>query len=616
VIWKHILDLFLILFEWTQCSVAAAEMEKTTQFTYETLPSSRTIRLIKFLPSPNPTCQIVTVEVEKAPPYVALSYTWGSKDTPRVILADGAEIRITANLAEAIDAIRPFARERNMMFWADSICINQADVPERNRQVRLMNTIYRSAEIVAIWLGPAEHESDLAFDKMKDWKARFDQLKNDCGGSEELAATSISSDDPVFFGSRDSEQRRALDALREICHRPWWRRAWIVQEGTVASSIRTILFCGSRRISWTYLRAALHIVYHVSLYQNSGMSVDFYDGMALRLDDFRSYREKGCNISLSRVLRLIRGYDCEDPRDKLYAALGMAMDIDENDIIPDYEKPASAVYRDIVDFYVSKQNDHSLDFLGDVWRSARGTYFEHQPVSTIPSWVPDWSFKGYMFPFEKYLDPDAYGRGENAYNATKMSNGHCYIDDAHLCLQESVLDHITRVSTICEWNLASGGLKEERSWTPKNADHPYFTGETLMEAFNHTIVADIGRRYYQTESEVLSRGFAVDWDVIEQDRNDLTARQRQKQSWMMIDIKKTTFGRRLFETSRGFMGLGPPAAQVGDQVCLLLGGQVLYVLRDRGYGHREFIGECYVHGMMDGQACEDESFSIRDIVLV
>jgi hypothetical protein len=591
-------------------------MERATGFTYETLQSSRTIRLIKFLSGLNPTCQIVTVEVEKAPPYVALSYTWGSKETPRVILADGAEIRITANLAEAIDAILPFARERNMMFWADSICINQADVHKRSRQVRLMNTIYRSADVVAVWLGPAKQESDLAFNMMKEWKAKFDQLKHDCGGSEELAVTSISSDDPVFFGSHDSEQRRALKALRDICRRPWWRRAWIVQEGTIANSMRTILFCGSRRIDWTYLRAALKITHHVTHYQNSGMSVDFYDGMAIRLDGFRKDRETGCNISLLRVLRLIRGYDCEDPRDKLYAALGMAMDVNENDIVPDYTKSPMAVYRGIVDFYISKSNDHSLDFLGDVWRSAPGTAFEHQHVSTIPSWVPDWTFKGYMLPFEKHLDPDAYGRRENAYNATKMSNGYCYIDGTHLCLQGSVIDHITHVSTICEWSLASGGLKAERLWVPKDAGNPYFTGETSMEAFNHTIVADIGRQDYQAESEVLSRGFAIDWLIIEQDRNDLTATERQRQSWMLIDIKATTFGRRLFETSRGFMGLGPPGAQVGDQVCLLLGGQVLYVLRDREDGHREFIGECYVHGMMDGQACEDESFSIRDIVLV
>ena len=85
---------------------------------------------------------------------------------------------------------------------------------------------------------------------------------------------------------------------------------------------------------------------------------------------------------------------------------------------------------------------------------------------------------------------------------------------------------------------------------------------------------------------------------------------------MLIDTKMVTFGRRLFETSRGFIGLGPAAAQIDDEICLLLGGQVCYALRTRQDGHHEFIGECYVHGMMDGQACEDGSFSIRNIILV
>ncbi|RII09756.1 hypothetical protein CUC08_Gglean005746 [Alternaria sp. MG1] len=585
------------------------------RFSYEPLQSDRAIRLVKFLPGPSPTCQIVTVEVEKAPPYVALSYTWGCKNLSKVILANGAEIYITANLAEAIDAIFIFARERSMMFWADSICINQADVHERSSQVRLMNTIYRSAEMVAIWLGPAAHDSDLAFDKMKEWKVRFDELKEQFDASEELAVTSISSDDPFFFGPCGSEEQRALEALRMICRRPWWRRAWIVQEGTIANPVRTVLFCGSRRIDWTYLRAALQITHHVTHYQSSGMSIDFDDGMAIRLDSFRKDREYGANISLLRVLRLIRAYECEDPRDKLYSALGMAMDVYGDDIVPDYTKPSSAVYSDVVRFYISKSTDCSLDVLGEVQRSAPGTTFEHQHDRTLPSWTPDWTFRASLFSFEKVLDSDEYGESKNAYNASGMSNGQCYIDGSHLCLQGSVLDRITRVSSICEWNLAARGLDTERSWIPENAGKLYFTGETLMEAFNHTMVADIGRRNPQSDSD-LSRGFAIDWDLVGQDRRYLTAEERRRQSWMLVDTKMATFGRRLFETSRGFIGLGPAAAQIDDEICLLLGGQVCYVLRTRKDGHHEFIGECYVHGMMDGQACEDESFSIRNVVLV
>ena len=585
------------------------------RFSYEPLQSNRAIRLVKFLPGPNPTCQIVTVEVEKAPPYVALSYTWGCKNLSRVILANGAEIHITANLAEAIDAIFIFVRERNMMFWADSICINQADVHERSSQVRLMNTIYRSAEMVAIWLGPAAQDSDLAFDKMKEWKVRFDELKEQFNASEELAVTSISSNDPFFFGPCGSEERKALEALRMICRRPWWRRAWIVQEGTIANPARTILFCGSRRIDWTYIRAALQITHHATHYQSSGRSIDSDEGMASRLDTFRKDREQGAQISLLRVLNLIRAYECEDPRDKLYSALGMAMDVYGDDIVPDYTKPSSVVYSDIVRFYISKSTDRPLDVLGEVWRSAPGTAFEHQHDRTLPSWTPDWTFRASLYPFEKVLDSDEYGESKNAYNASGMSNGQCYIDGSHLCLQGSVLDRITRVSSICEWNLAARGLDTERSWIPENAGKLYFTGETLMEAFNHTMVADIGRRNPQSDSD-LSRGFAIDWDLVGQDRRYLTAEERRRQSWMLVDTKMATFGRRLFETSRGFIGLGPAAAQIDDEICLLLGGQVCYVLRTRKDGHHEFIGECYVHGMMDGQACEDESFSIRNLVLV
>ncbi|KAF2735902.1 hypothetical protein EJ04DRAFT_434201 [Polyplosphaeria fusca] len=81
-------------------------------------------------------------------------------------------------------------------------------------------------------------------------------------------------------------------------------------------------------------------------------------------------------------------------------------------------------------------------------------------------------------------------------------------------------------------------------------------------------------------------------------------------------MKSSTFGRRFFLTKRGFMGLGPAATTLGDSVCVLFGGQVLYVLRENDELTHEFIGECYVHGMMDGQACDDESFSARQFVLV
>ncbi len=37
--------------------------------------------------------------------------------------------------------------------WVDAICINQDNIPERNRQVRMMPHIYSRAESVLVWFG-------------------------------------------------------------------------------------------------------------------------------------------------------------------------------------------------------------------------------------------------------------------------------------------------------------------------------------------------------------------------------------------------------------------------------------------------------------------------------
>lgn len=60
--------------------------------------------------------------------------------------------------------------------------------------------------------------------------------------------------------------------------------------------------------------------------------------------------------------------------------------------------------------------------------------------------------------------------------------------------------------------------------------------------------------------------------------------------------------RLLFTTATGHMGLGPRTAQVGDLVYLLLGGEGPFILRPKEQtGTFQFIGECYVHGLMKGE---------------
>ena len=80
----------------------------------------------------------------------------------------------------------------------------------------------------------------------------------------------------------------------------------------------------------------------------------------------------------------------------------------------------------------------------------------------------------------------------------------------------------------------------------------------------------------------------------------------------------TTYCRRLFIANNGSTGLTPVDATEGGVVALLLGSDVPIVLRDRGDGTYEVIGECYLHGVMNGEAIEDRDVwnrGLREILL-
>lgn len=62
-----------------------------------------------------------------------------------------------------------------------------------------------------------------------------------------------------------------------------------------------------------------------------------------------------------------------------------------------------------------------------------------------------------------------------------------------------------------------------------------------------------------------------------------------------------TQGRRLYRTKRGFIGIAPRSAQVGDRICCFQAARVPFVLWRKGRIGLvfELVGEAYVHGMME-----------------
>ncbi|KAL8957075.1 MAG: hypothetical protein Q9193_005558 [Seirophora villosa] len=75
--------------------------------------------------------------------------------------------------------------------------------------------------------------------------------------------------------------------------------------------------------------------------------------------------------------------------------------------------------------------------------------------------------------------------------------------------------------------------------------------------------------------------------------------------------------KRLVATSKGFVGAAPLSTSEGDQIYLLSGGRVPFVLRARSDGTHTLVGDSYVHGIMRGEAFEQrEQLSARLVTLV
>jgi len=83
---------------------------------------------------------------------------------------------------------------------------------------------------------------------------------------------------------------------------------------------------------------------------------------------------------------------------------------------------------------------------------------------------------------------------------------------------------------------------------------------------------------------------------------------------LVANIDKATRGRRLLVTEKGYIGLGSLDVQEGDQISLLGNSPVPYLLRKCGEepGVYRLVGECYVHGIMNGELWDTNFEKGRD----
>ena len=628
-------------------------------FQYRQLKDNE-IRLLKPLPhSSGLLCyRIVYVSLASEPRYAALSYTWGSPGDTHHILLNGQRFPIRHNLHDALDQISSL-KLVNRYLWVDAICINQGQdakaLSERSTQVQLMKEIYEQARKVFVWLGKPDSLANnrQAFLLMRKLEKRFQQgmvktrpywpwwWPTDPRTQEnktvvDFMLTTSSTRDKATFDLPGSPTHTGWLGIVSLWSSPWWTRTWIYPEATVPEPYPTYyaygirlprpqekvrFLCGDQQTTWAELTVARVVA--VSLLSTPGLDSRFLvstQDAFTNIEGFRAMRVRHVPTPFLDVLQAFRHTTCSDPRDKVYAPLSLASADIRRSIIPDYAtKTVLGAHIDVARYCLAKPG-HSLDFLGY-------TMFQHKTqiaetpqgiISTFPTWVPNFSASLEITPMPKSLFVPEKPRRKSlidrhgvptktetqvaAYRPLGDIYSSPFIEGATLFVRGACIDTLEDkiVNTGPDVEALKAVCRTTSSRWAADLSYHYFTGESYVDACKRTMLLDVA---YDPTGRPSKRGNSYDEVLMRKPQTELTPTEYRHQLAMKGAQKNAFTLRDMGLSQKQYLLLIPNTAVVGDTIWALAGGQVLYVLRpvNRELGQYMFVGECYGHGLMDGE---------------
>ncbi|CAO2657219.1 Nn.00g033450.m01.CDS01 [Neocucurbitaria sp. VM-36] len=604
------------------------EFSAQPELIYKSKLTGRKIRLLRLLPGSSSAtlqCRLVEANLEDVPSYEAISYVWGPPQKRERIDCDGQVAYITISLAQALRRLR--SRTTPITLWADGICINQYDVSEKGHQVERMGEIFKKASKVVIWLGPDEDGSVAkAMTVIRFVHSRIPNPGHGANAVQRPGDPTIENLEELLTNQKGV--KKAWDMLGVLFNRQWWQRVWCVQEAILAKG--TVVMCGAEQIEGRVI----------------GMFTRWHHGQRWSGQSKpRGFNEDGIKSAYRRlnkwtwtgefldILDTFRGLQATDPRDKVYALLGLLqLNRKENiwklNINVDYHKSVREVLFDAI--MCSVRSEGNLHFL---------SYIDHRPDleerGNYPSWMPRWDET--REPWQDHLWCDSSNLSAGIRDRSiKFMWGY----SEQLTLQGIDLDRISRITDVC-WT-TDGAIGdplhewiERQLWRIKdeaNGDVEAYLVPIIRLATTLTggfLKADgwvENRIYFERLAEDAGMQFMADFfafisqhfpGFIMQKPPGVKAFKGQLYPYHQL-VKTYCRGRRMFETVNGYIGLGPRSMREDDTLVVLDGGKVPYVLRPCGDRDFSFLGECFVYDIMEHQSLEflkDYGFEEKDIVL-
>ncbi|KAI0121086.1 heterokaryon incompatibility protein-domain-containing protein [Xylariales sp. AK1849] len=603
-------------------------------FTYQPL-EGRHIRLLDLIPGSRGIirCHLRHVSLAAKAQYETLSYCWGrTQSRPVKILVNGSAFLVAPNLHAALLRLRDSDHPRTL--WIDAICIHQSNIAEKNKQVPLMRAIYKTCQRTVIWLGEHDSHTKFAFEGVKFMASRYGGDELDYYHWRQVArGERLDSDSPLWARIRSLPDRyKSGAAFNSLFTRPWFTRVWVIQE--LALCPRAIVVCGIHQMDWDLVEKA----YATS---RTNFEVQNHLGTLLR------FRKRPSDIPDDIFCRMVVAWhkDSTDPRDKIYGFMGLTSDQSgEIPINVNYAADVDTVFVDFTRTYLSRTSNLQ------VLAICRGCKVIDLP--NLPSWAIDYSYDIDTEPLPDQLISGTYKGWEGViggWTAGGTSSGEPVVsfDGNLLGVQGFQIHSVTGVSienapapakmaathlasliggwmsgiTFCRFYFAAKKMAKDSN--PGEVYHP--TGQTTLEAFWNIIYGRNPLKGFE-KAQASARKDCEDFDRVLTRQvgripvGESTASFPLAKVYLALVVLHGLLGesaylqffgrigitkqRRFFTTEKGYMGLGPRETEVGDKVVILQGHRAPIIAR---HGNPwKVVGECYIHGIMEGEAFDEE----------
>jgi hypothetical protein len=326
--------------------------------------------------------------------------------------------------------------------------------------------------------------------------------------------------------------------------------------------------------------------------------------MFILMDNYRERLVQGREIDIVEALNIASQCGATDPRDKIFALGGITRNANTLDAIrADYHASYEVLLLNVATACLFKQN--SLDILSYVTTPAKATQ------RGLLSWVPLWGPQNGRHPFHV---------AETPFKALGHSKLEITMSDSRDVLRISgrVIGIVNQVSEGPNPSTAAlqageslrldtdDSLDPRRDWLIKSWELaskvlPYHTREDDIDVSWRSLCCDMMPSGEEASNEY-RESFLYYWETymgLNRSNSDLS-------KFGMFDGASLMWNcdRVLSTTDNGCLVMGPSETCQGDVVCILYGSDVPFVVRQTVDDTFQFVGECYIHGLMRGEALE------------